>query len=99
LQASSSPTPRIQIWYILTKTNFQTSVSYYNVSVLVEELEALLQAPETALATAKKEIFFFFNKLQNLANRILSTQSYKFYNKSFHFPTLRLQVQRTQTTG
>ena len=73
MQATSSPIPRIQIWYILTKTNYQISVSYYNVSVLVQELEALLQAPETALATAKKEIFsvLFFKKkkLQSLANK------------------------------
>ena len=41
----------------LTKTNYQTSGSYYNVSVLVEELQALLQAPETALAAAKKYIY------------------------------------------
>ena len=38
----------------LTKTNYQT---YYNVSVLVEELQALLQAPETALAAAEKYIY------------------------------------------
>ena len=41
----------------LTKTNHQTSGSYYNVSVLVEELQALLQAPETALAAAEKYLY------------------------------------------
>lgn len=45
---------------LLSKANYQTSVSYYNVSILVEELETLLQAPETAFAAATKEIFFIF---------------------------------------
>lgn len=68
---------------LLSKANYQTSVSYYNVSILVEELETLLQAPETALAAAKKEIFssFISKKLQNLINRTSNTQSYKSCNQ------------------
>ena len=74
LQASASPIPRIgrECGLFLTKANYQTSVSYYNVRILVEELETLFQAPETALAAAKKkDIFSHFIPKKNYKTSII----------------------------
>ena len=47
--------------------------TYYNVSILVEELQALFQTPETALATATQK------KIITLKN--FPPEIYQFYEK------------------